>query len=538
MEDESLDFAHFCQKKYGAMTEFGYLYGISESGYLKTDDHGNLQYLAFGVPYLSIQDHTESFKVFSPYSVFLMLERIGKDVFKVLETLKEVGALGAMGYYEAIEFNSNFIDDYKVVHSYMAHHKGMSFLALANALNNNKNRERFLSRSGFSEKLELVAERFPIEGKIYRKKVSLKPEIQNKITSKIKNLSIKSKTKNSSMITDGKVTFISQQNGRNRLLYNSTDVFHPQSGGLKIKIIDGNENCIFDSTVTNSFQFHNGSTFAEHMETANGLVISLKFSPIFGCDAFYLKIETNGTLESSRIEIDFDLMMQKERVYASHPAFQNLSLEASSSGGNLRLRRRGIQQHKEVTVSSNRPFKTKLVGFREATFFDWRLLYEPNVKLIFEISKPTQRLVVPLVFSFGNAKHLLQENCFDGSYDLRKDLCEIGEKKCQRIDEICKTNRRSERILFEEFLEDRKQRFFSVEKDISVSRDFLWSKGISGDSPIISFFIASASSSALNACAAFVSAYKKMALTGIADFDLVILQAKSDGYFDPIRDEL
>jgi len=92
LEDESLDFALFCQKKYSSFINFKEkIFGISESGYSLTDFHGNYQYKAFGVPYLSIQDGKDFPKVISPYSSFLMLNRKDRDLLKNLQRMEKNG---------------------------------------------------------------------------------------------------------------------------------------------------------------------------------------------------------------------------------------------------------------------------------------------------------------------------------------------------------------------------------------------------------------------------------------------------------------
>jgi cyclic beta-1,2-glucan synthetase len=111
-------------------------WGISESAYAKTDEAGNYQYHAFGLPNLALRKHETKVMVISPYSSFLAL---GVDPVAALRNLNGMlhdGWFGAYGFYEAADFTTprrrRWGRNYELVRCWMAHHQGMSLLAIAN----------------------------------------------------------------------------------------------------------------------------------------------------------------------------------------------------------------------------------------------------------------------------------------------------------------------------------------------------------------------------------------------------------------------
>jgi cyclic beta-1,2-glucan synthetase len=113
-------------------------WGISEAAYFRTDECGNYQYHAFGVPQLAIHKGDQEGPVVSAYSTFLALESDSSAALQNLRRLQRMRAVGAYGFYESLDFNpsrrrSRF-RRYELVRCWMAHHQGMSLLSIANFL--------------------------------------------------------------------------------------------------------------------------------------------------------------------------------------------------------------------------------------------------------------------------------------------------------------------------------------------------------------------------------------------------------------------
>jgi len=113
-------------------------WGISESAYLRTDEFGNYQYHAFGVPQLAVHKLDKEGPVVSAYSTFLALESDSSAALQNLRRLQRMRSIGAYGFYDALDFNPSRVRSRfrrcEPVRCWMAHHQGMSLLAMANFL--------------------------------------------------------------------------------------------------------------------------------------------------------------------------------------------------------------------------------------------------------------------------------------------------------------------------------------------------------------------------------------------------------------------
>lgn len=121
-------------------------WGISESQYYGFDLDSNYQYRAFGIPGLRLQPSMTKSLVVSPYSTMLALDYAKNDAIANLRRLKSLGAYGKYGFYEAVDFNvpdPNTFQNYCIVKSFMAHHQGMSLVAMNNFVHNGIMRSRF-----------------------------------------------------------------------------------------------------------------------------------------------------------------------------------------------------------------------------------------------------------------------------------------------------------------------------------------------------------------------------------------------------------
>lgn len=110
-------------------------WGISESGWAKVDNIGRYGYQAWGIPSLALKYGAEDGPVISPYSTFLVLPFLRDEALANLRRMVQLGWLGAYGFYEAADYTEG--REPRLVRSWMAHHQGMSLLAITNLLHDN-----------------------------------------------------------------------------------------------------------------------------------------------------------------------------------------------------------------------------------------------------------------------------------------------------------------------------------------------------------------------------------------------------------------
>lgn len=150
------------QRAYGK--RLGIPWGVSESGYSGVDFHKTYQYRAFGVPGLGFKRGLGEDIVISPYSTFLALSIDTPNCLRNLRVLDQEGARGEYGFYEAIDYSPQRLtkdERSHVVRSFLAHHQGMSLVALDNLLNQGIFRDRFHSDPRIKAVDHLLHERFP-----------------------------------------------------------------------------------------------------------------------------------------------------------------------------------------------------------------------------------------------------------------------------------------------------------------------------------------------------------------------------------------
>ncbi len=123
------------QMRYAATR--GVPWGISESAYNARDLELTYQYSNFGVPGLGLKRGLSEDVVVAPYATALAAMFEPHAAGRNFALLQSAGAGGRYGFYEAIDYTPTRLPEGEklaVVRAYMAHHQGMTLLALGNVL--------------------------------------------------------------------------------------------------------------------------------------------------------------------------------------------------------------------------------------------------------------------------------------------------------------------------------------------------------------------------------------------------------------------
>ena len=142
----------------------GVPWGISESGYNTTDAQMTYQYRAFGVPGLGLKRGLAEDLVIAPYASVMALMVAPREAMKNLQRLADAGKIGALGFYEAIDYTPARLPPGQTevtIHSFMAHHQGMSLLSLEYLLLDRPMQRRFEAEEVFKATDLLLQERIP-----------------------------------------------------------------------------------------------------------------------------------------------------------------------------------------------------------------------------------------------------------------------------------------------------------------------------------------------------------------------------------------
>ena len=123
------------QRDYGALRQVPW--GISESAYNTRDVDQTYQYSPFGVPALGLKRGLANDTVVAPYATGLAAMVEPAAAAANFRELTRWGGLGQFGFYEALDFTPDRLaegEKVAVVRAYMAHHQGMTIVAIGNAL--------------------------------------------------------------------------------------------------------------------------------------------------------------------------------------------------------------------------------------------------------------------------------------------------------------------------------------------------------------------------------------------------------------------
>jgi cyclic beta-1,2-glucan synthetase len=141
-------------------------WGVSESAYNARDMEFTYQYSNFGVPGLGLKRGLGENAVVAPYATALATMVDPASAIRNFARLTAAGASGRYGFYEALDYTRSRLPDdadCAVIRAFMAHHQGMTIVAIANALLDGKMRTRFHTEPAIQATELLLQERTPRE---------------------------------------------------------------------------------------------------------------------------------------------------------------------------------------------------------------------------------------------------------------------------------------------------------------------------------------------------------------------------------------
>ncbi len=155
------------QMEYGV--EFGVPWGVSESAYNAQDLELTYQYSNFGVPGLGLKRGLSENVVVAPYATALAAMVDAKAAARNFSRLTVVGGLGRYGCYEALDYTPARVregEEVAIVRAYMAHHQGMTLVAIVNTLQDGAMRARFHAEPIIQATELLLQERTPRDAEV------------------------------------------------------------------------------------------------------------------------------------------------------------------------------------------------------------------------------------------------------------------------------------------------------------------------------------------------------------------------------------
>ena len=146
-------------------------WGISESAYNARDLDFTYQYSNFGVPGLGLKRGLGEDLVIAPYATALAAMVDPRAAAANLARLAGAGGGGRYGFYEALDYTPIRVPEGEtvaIVRAFMAHHQGMTIVAIADALMDGAMRTRFHAEPIVQAAELLLQERMPRDVAIVR----------------------------------------------------------------------------------------------------------------------------------------------------------------------------------------------------------------------------------------------------------------------------------------------------------------------------------------------------------------------------------
>lgn len=458
-------------------------WGISESGFYAFDIALNYQYKAFGTQKLGLKRGLDTELVVSPYSTFLALPFVFDDAFNNLLQLRKEGMYGRFGFYEAADYTkSRTGGQISIVKSFMAHHIGMSFLSVSNAVHDNIIKKRFMRSPQMNCADELLQEKLPANVVVY--KDIAQPEIpetaaRRHLPIKLELHSISPISPRGTALSNGAFTSVIMDSGIGYLSlfdktltrYRNETIKNPR--GVFGIINDGQES--FSLTYApfydnmNNYRTEINETSAvfycknNYLETKMKVTVSGKYSG----EAREIRIKNNSSKNKSiTLLMYYEPILESHATEYSHPAFSNLFVQSEfdSETESLIFKRRERDEYEK--------------GYWLCSGFSGEY---KNIEI-----ETLRENILPRLEGTKGLKHYFDKH-FNGVKSSSVDLCcamkvtiKIPSKGSKTVNfYTCAGFNKAE---VKEALDHLKMSGFSaIQKSAALSNDFLAKKGEAGE---------------------------------------------------------
>ena len=558
---EALRFCLICQRKKAGKRPFGF----SESGFYAFDGALNYQYKAHGVQKIGLRRGLDDEFVVSPYSSFLSLTTAPEVSIKNLLRLEKLRAYGRYGFFEAVDFTRGRAENNEetVVHSFMAHHVGMSFIAADNALNGRCIQRRFM-RDRFMKGAEcLLNEQISPTSRIFK-------DIKHTQTPKIREKTVKENVVCSNpspanprvfLYSNGRLSSCIADNGCGFLIYNGINA--------TVRPLESLENpkgifAVFKTEkeiipLVSSISRENEVSFKAEFLPNRALYSAEKGGVRLKMESGVLKKESceirkftveNASSESLKGElmIYFEPCLTTDADFSSHKAFSKLFiidekdekngciLFSRKNGGEKTAIAAGIAENCKVTAetSKEKVLQSPLGVFSLGMKSDYGSSRgNPDCccafKIDFEIpakEKKDCRLIIAVADSKKRAADaFLTAKVSQKGEEFAKSVPTGGEAEKTVMKKLLPSI-----VFYKSLVNGKKEGDFS-----DFRKEDLWSFGISGDLPIILLEITSEENA--EQLVPYIRTAKKLFSCGI-NADTVICYRNKEAYSNAVRNRI
>ncbi len=517
-------------------------WGISESGFYSFDSEMHYQYKANGIQTLALRRIAQDEKTVSPYSTYLSLCLLGNSAVKNLKAFENRGMYGRYGLYEALDLNRD--SGGICVKSYMAHHIGMSIIAVMNATNDNIFVKRFMSDRGMSAASELLQEKIPTGAHIFEKNFGREareshiPAVRGMHT---ENSSVLDPS--AALLTRGDLSAVITSSGHIGLTCGERMLAHTEFSQFSMRF---SPSVVFTKGSRNfgcaplygegSYGFERGDGRASHIVSNKEFSGRVRYSLAKNCSCFIISTRAEANKKYS-VTLAFEPVLESAKKYLSHISFSRLFIESEYDKQKRILyfhRRSGLDGRHIFTLAVAPREKDTDISFitsRESlkassvtSVFDYARL---------ETNNQTGACIDPLC--------LIRAENAEGGRAVFLIACGETKSECEKNIRLARADKSEYGLSVQSEMLDKMlpamlyssggKRVDSLSK---YSINDLWARGISGDYPIALVHI---SETATNRTDAILNAYVALVRACIR-CELIFIVSDSDGYNRPVEKAL
>lgn len=309
------------------------IWGVSESGFYSFDSEMHYQYKANGLQTLALRRIASDERTVSPYSTYLSLCVYGNAAIKNLSAFENRGMYGKYGLYEALDLNRD--SGGICVKSYMAHHVGMSIIAILNAVKGNTFVKRFMSDKRMSAASELLQEKIPIDAHIFEDNFGSTEEAKRPIYSRREHTVHTDLNEPSAvLLTRGDLAAVISGSGHIGLSCGERLLAHTQYEKYSLRfspaVIFTRDKKHYGCTPLcggEGYSFERGSTAASHIVSDKEFSGRVRYSMAKSGNCFIINTRAEA-LKKYDVTFVFEPVLEKRKKFLSHISFSRLFIES------------------------------------------------------------------------------------------------------------------------------------------------------------------------------------------------------------------
>lgn len=466
------------------------LWGISESAFFSLDPSLSYRYKAHGCSALALKRGQDRELVISPYSAFLALTVSPNAALRNIKRMERAGLRSRFGFIEALDLTPcrALSEGGEPVRSFMAHHLGMSLLAITNLIADKAVIRHMMSEPCIAAYRGLLCEKVPISPIVLElhDKESIADGAHERRSFKRRGEDFDFLHPKCCLLTNGAYSVMSTESGLayasvgDVLVYASPSIPVGEGHGVEILLHRGEEtfSLLPEANVSYlSTLWELGEKDCGYRLETDTLIseMSLAVSGSRCGELRFLELHAKEDLGEVEIELCFEPVLACKNDYVNHPAYWRLGMAASVGYDCLMLHRLPRGDKKELWLCLTSDRKMSFSADRNGGI---GALSKPYVSAKHRVRLGAgDRLSLRFCLCVGNS----EEEAFEGA---RSMLC-VGPSEYAAMTGAYASSLKMTEEQLMSAMESVLPLHFFMRQSCFVAKEKLWKYGISGDRPII-----------------------------------------------------